>query len=216
MATLASGRVLVLGLLALAAAAPAARAQSQPGFQVEASLDHTGSSSMHSVIADGTDGGFQLSQREAVRYSVGASRLARLAPRASLRFGVSLANKGFTERFTSNARTSERHVDLIYLGAPLALGYNLVNSRRGLVPFAEAGVVPELLLRRDESEFQYDFRDVGVSYLLNLGVKYNFANGRALLLAPEARIAAREYSRDTPGGLEYRPTTVGLKLGVQF
>jgi hypothetical protein len=214
--TFVRSNLAMLTLLALATAAPAAHAQ----WQVEASLDQTGSTSMNSYISDGPPTSGQLSQMETLRYSFGASRLARVAPRTSLRFGLSMANKGFAERSstTSAAGTqrSEQQVDFLYLGAPLTLGYNLVNPHRGLVPFVEAGVVPELLVRRDESAFDYDLRDVGLSYLVNLGVKYNLDGGRALVLAPEARIAAREYSRDTPGTLEYRPVSIGLKLGVQF
>lgn len=209
----------VLALLALAAA-PAAHAQPYSRFQVEASLDQTGSHSMHSVFVHGPTSGGQISQREAVRYSVAASALARVAPRTSFRFGLSLVNKGFTERSTTSSaageQTSENQVDLLYLGAPLTLGYNLVNPRPGMKPFVEAGVVPELLVRRDESEFDFDLRKTGLSYLFNVGVKYNLEDGRALLLAPELRFAAREYSRPTPGTLEFRPITIGLKLGVQF
>lgn len=211
----------VLALLALAAAAPAAHAQPYSKFQVEVSLDQTGSEFMHSRYALGASGaGGEFSQREAVRYSVGASRLVRVAPRTSARFGLSLANKGFTERSTTlsatGSRTSENHVDLLYLGAPLTLGYNLVNPRPGLTPFVEAGVVPELLVRQDASELDFDLRRTGLSYLVNVGVKYNLEDGRALLLAPELRYAAREYSRPTPGTLDFRPITIGLKLGVQF
>jgi hypothetical protein len=107
-------------------------------------------------------------------------------------------------------------VEFLYLGAPLAVGYNLVNPRPGLKPFVEAGVVPELLLRQDESTFRFDLRETGISYLVGFGVKYNLEDGRALVLGPEARFAAHEYSRPTPGTLEFRPMTIGLKLGVQF
>lgn len=214
-------RTVVMGLLVLAAAAPAAQAQLHPRWQVEASLDHTGASSMFSTAPDGGPGRrFDASQVEAVRYTVGASALARLAPRASLRFGLSLSNKGFTERSSVSSEagieTSERQVDLLYLGAPLTLGYNLVNPRRGLVPVAEAGVIAEKLLREDESVFNYDLRGTGLSYLVNAGVKYTRADGRALVLVPELRIAASPYSREIPSGLKFRPVTVGLKLGLQF
>lgn len=210
----------VLALLALAAA-PAAHAQPYSRYQVEVSLDQTGSEFMHSRIADGPPGaGGEFSQREAVRYSVGASRLARVAPRTSFRFGLSLANKGFAERSTtwsaSGSQTSENQVDLLYLGAPLTLGYNLVNPRPGVKPFVEAGVVPELLVRQDATELDFDLRRTGLSYLVNFGVKYNLDDGRALMLAPELRYAARNYSRPTPGSFDFRPITVGLKLGVQF
>lgn len=222
MATLVFGRsrAVVMGLLVLAAAAPALHAQSQPRWQVEASLDQTGSTSVSARIADGPTSTSDIRQVEAVRYSVGASALARVAARGSLRFGLSLSNKGFTERSSAESaagtQTTERHVDLLYLGAPLTLGYNLANPRRGMVPVAEAGVVAEALLREDESAFDYDLRDTGLSYLFNAGVKYTLADGRALVLAPELRIAARAYSREAPGALEFRPVTVGFKLGVQF
>lgn len=209
-------RAAVLGLFALAAAAPAARAQSFPLFQVEASLDHTGSEFMSSIIAEGPSGGFELDQVEAVRYSVGASALARIAPRTSVRFGLSLSNKGFTERTTTGGETSRREVDLLYLGAPLTLGYNLINPRRGLKPFAEVGIVPELLVRQDESRFGLDLRDTGLSYLFNIGVKYNLGDDRAVILAPELRYAAGEYSRDNPQTTDFRPITTGLKVGFQF
>jgi hypothetical protein len=218
MPTPLSARLLpsALALLVLAAA-PAVQAQAQPRWQVEVSLDQTGSQSMHGVIADGPAGGSELSQVEAVRYSVGASRLARVAARTSLRFGLLLANKGYTERHSENGGDpSNRHVDLLYLGAPITVGYNLVNPHRGLAPFVEAGVVPELLLREDESAFDFDLRRTGLSYLVNLGVKYNLESGRALVLAPEARFAARECSGGAPGSREFRPITVGIKLGVQF
>ena len=207
----------VLGLLALAVAAPAAHTQ-QPyaRWQVEASLDHTGSSSMSSVIAETPQGGFEHRQQETVRYSVGASALTRIAHRTSLRLGLSLASRGFAERTTQDGRTTDNEVDFMYLGAPLTLGYNLVNPGRGIRPFVEAGVVPELLVRQDESGFDYDLRSVGLSYLVGFGVKYNLQGGRALVLAPEIRIAARDYSRDTPGTLEFRPISTGIKLGFQF
>lgn len=210
-------RAVVLALVALAAAAPVAHGQSYPHWQVEASLDHTGSSSMSTVFAEGPAGGFQISQQEAVRYSVGASRLVRVLPRTSLRLGLSLANRGFAERTTTPTETSTREVDLLYLGAPITLGYNLVNASRGLRPVIEAGVVPELLVREDASDFvEYDLRDTGISYLVSMGFKYNMEGGRAVLLAPEARFAAGDYSRPGPGRLDYHPMTVGLKLGVQF
>lgn len=209
-------RAAVLALFALAAAAPAAHAQRAPHWQVEASLDHTGPTSYTSSIADGPGGGMRFEQQEAVRYSVGASGLVRIVPRTSLRLGLSLSNKGFTERRESTSDVSVNHVDLLYLGVPLTLGYNLVNARRGLLPFAEAGIVPELLLRQDESELGLDLRDTGLSYLVSLGLKYNLGEGRALTLGPEVRIAAREYSRNTPNTAEFIPSTVGLKLGVQF
>lgn len=218
MPTLTFGRAysVVLGLVVLAAAAPAAGAQSHPRWQVEASLDHTGSEFMHSVFAETATGGAELSQMETVRYSVGASRLARLAGQVNLRIGLSLSNKGFTEESTRGGETSERHVDLLYLGAPITLGYNLANGSRGIRPFVEAGIVPELLLRQDESAFEMDLRRTGVSYLASVGAKYNLGDGRAIVLAPEIRIGARKYSRDTPGTVEYRPITTGIKLGVQF
>ncbi|HEX6372625.1 MAG TPA: outer membrane beta-barrel protein [Longimicrobium sp.] len=213
-------RAVVMGMLVLAAAAPAAQGQSHPRWQVEASLHQTGATSMHGVIADGPSSSYDVRQVETVRYSVGASALARVAPRSSLRFGLSLSNKGFAERSTVSSPTGDQttvnQVDLLYLGAPLTLGYNLVNPRRGLVPVAEAGVVAEVLLREDESVFDYDLRDTGLSYLFNAGVKYTLADGRALVLAPELRIAAHPYSRDAPGAREFRPVTVGLKLAVQF
>jgi hypothetical protein len=200
--------------LAILAAAPAAHAQAQPRWQLDASLDHTGPSSYTSVIADGPSS-FQRSQHEVVRYSVGASRLARLGPRTSLRLGLSLSNKGFGERTETQDQTTETHVDLLYLGAPITLGYNLVNPRKGLLPYAEAGVVPELLLRDDESaHFDPVLRDVGISYLFSFGAKYNLGEGRALTLGPEVRLAAHGYSPTGPG--EFRPQTVGLKLGIQF
>lgn len=208
-----------MGMLMLAVA-PAAHGQSHVRWQVEASVDQTGATSMHDVIADGPTSTYESSQLEAVRYSVGASALARVATHGSLRLGLSLSNKGFTERLTTSSsagnQTSERNVDLLYLGAPLTLGYNLASARRGIVPVAEAGVVAEVLLREDESLFDYDLRKTGLSYLLNAGVKYTTAGGRALVLAPELRIAAQPYSRETPAGREFRPVTVGLKLGVQF
>jgi opacity protein-like surface antigen len=210
----------VLALLALVAAAPAAHAQPYSRYQVEVSLDQTGSQFMHSSMALATGSGGQVSQQEAVRYSVGASRLVRVVPRTSFRFGLSLANKGFTERSSTysaaGSHTSENHVDLLYLGAPLTAGYNLVNPRAGVKPFVEAGVVPELLVRQDASELDFDLRRTGLSYLVNFGVKYNLEDGRALVLAPELRYAAWDYSRPTPGTLEFRPITIGLKLGVQF
>jgi opacity protein-like surface antigen len=210
-----------LALLAAAAAAPAAHAQPYSRYQVEVSLDQTGSESMHSKFALGTPGaGGDLSQREAVRYSVAASRLMRVTPRTSFRFGLSLANKGFTERSTTysatGSQTSENQVDLLYLGAPLTLGYNLVNPHPGVKPFVEAGVVPELLVRQDATELDFDLRKTGLSYLVNFGVKYNLEDGRALMLAPELRYAAHNYSRPTPGTFEFRPISIGLKLGVQF
>lgn len=200
--------------LALLAAAPAAHAQAQPRWQVEASLDHTGPNTYSSEIADGP-AGFQRSQREAVRYSVGASRLARIGPRTSLRLGLSFSNKGFVERTETATETRVIHVDLLYVGAPVTLGYNLVNARKGLLPFAEAGVVPELLVRDDESaHFDPVLKDVGISYLFSFGAKYNLGEGRALTLGPEVRLAAGGYSSTGPG--EFRPQTVGLKLGIQF
>ncbi|HEX2080464.1 MAG TPA: outer membrane beta-barrel protein [Longimicrobium sp.] len=208
-----------LSLAALAfafvpAAAPAADAQAQPRWQVEASLDATGPNSYSGLVADG-ERPFTIKQREAVRYSVGASRLARLGPRASLRLGLSLSNKGFTERTEAVDGTTDVHVDLLYLGAPIALGYNQVNPRKGLLPFAEAGLVPELLVRDDESaHFDPKLTDVGISWLLGFGAKYNLGDGRAVTLGPEIRFAARGYSRTGPG--EFRPQTVGLKLGIQF
>ncbi|WP_420128659.1 hypothetical protein [Longimicrobium sp.] len=222
MPTLVSGRwrAAVMGVLLLAAAAPTAQAQSHPRWQVEASLDHTGSSSMFSVIADGPSATFDVRQKETVRYAMGVSRLAPLTPRSALRVGLSLSNKGFAEQTTlSNAtstRTAERQVDLLYLGAPITLGYNLVNPRRGIVPVAEAGVVAVVLLREDESAFDYDLRRTGLSYLINAGARYTLADGRALVLTPELRVAARAYSRQTPGSLEFRPVTVALKLGFHF
>jgi hypothetical protein len=208
-------RAVMLGLAVLAAA-PAAQGQSYPHWQVEASLDYTGSASMSSMIVEQLGGGFQISQVEAVRYSVGVSRLARVLPRTSLRVGLSLANRGFTERTTTGEQSTDREVDLLYLGAPITLGYNLVNASPGLRPVAEVGVVPELLMREDVSEFDYDLRETGVSYLVSMGFKYNLRSGRAVLLAPELRIGVRDYSRPMPGTLDYRPSTVGLKLGYQF
>ncbi|HEX6368172.1 MAG TPA: outer membrane beta-barrel protein [Longimicrobium sp.] len=216
MPTFSFGRAGAAALALVALAAPAAHAQWQPRFQVEASLDHTGSASMSSVIAEAPQGGFERRQKETVRYSVGASALARIAPRTSLRVGLSLASRGFAERTTEDGRTSENEVDFVYLGAPLTLGFNLINPGRGLKPFVEAGVVPELLVRQDESGFDYDLRSVGLSYLVGFGVKYNLEGGRALVLAPELRIAARDYSHDTPGTLEFRPISTGIKLGFQF
>jgi hypothetical protein len=198
MPTPAFVRSAVLGLLALAAA-PAAHAQQHPRYQVEASLDQTGSHSMYGVIAEGTPQSRELSQVESVGFSFGASRLARIAPRTSLRFGLSLADKGYAERSGDGAGTTLRHVDILYLGAPVTVGYNLVNPRPGVKPFIEAGVAPELLVARDESQFDFDLRRTGISYLVNAGVKYGLPDGRALVLAPEARIAARKYSVDRPG-----------------
>jgi hypothetical protein len=206
----------VLALVVLATV-PLAHTQAHAQWQVEVSLDQTGSSSMHGVIAELPAGATELSQVEAIRYSVGASRLARIAPRTSFRFGLSLSNKGYTERYSeTGSETSDREVDLLYLGAPLTVGYNLVSTSPGLKPFAEVGIVPELLVREDESAFDFDLRRTGISYLVNLGVKYNLESGRALVLAPEARFAAREYSGGGPGSMEFRPVTVGIKLGVQF
>lgn len=212
-----SVRVVGLALAALAVAAPAARGQSYAGWQVEASLDHTSNSTVIAEIAESPNGAVEARQLEVVRYSVGASRLVRVLPGTSLRFGLSLANRGFAERTTTLSETSTREVDLLYLGAPITLGYNMVNASRGLHPVVEAGVVPELLLREDESELaEYDLSQTGISWLVSAGVKYNLKGGRALLLAPEARFAARDYSRPTPQTLDYRPITVGLRLGVQF
>lgn len=209
-------RVVVLGLAALAVA-PAAQGQSYPGWQVEASLDHTGPGTVTGIIAETPTGGYQVNQTETVRYSVGASRLVWVLPRTSVRVGLSLANRGFSERTSTPTETSTREVDLLYLGAPITLGYNLVNASRGVRPVIEAGVVPELLVREDVGGIaQYDLRDTGISWLVSMGLKYNTGNGRAVLLAPEARIAARDYSRPGPGMSDYHPVTVGLKLGVQF
>lgn len=211
----------LMGMMALAATAPAAQAQSHARFQVEASLDHTGSASMSSVIAEGGAGAAELRQKEVVRYSVGASALARVAPRTSVRLGLSLANRGFAEQSVNwggTGETRENQVEFLYLGVPLALGFNLVNPRPGLHPFAEAGIVPELLVRADESTFNVNLRDVGLSYLVNAGLKYNLEGGRAIILAPEARFAASNYSRRATdyNSIEFRPMSVGIKLGVQF
>ena len=180
MTTIVSRRayLAVLGLALLAAATPA-----HGQYQVEVSMDHTGAASMSGIIADGPGGGFQASQKEAVRYSVGASRLNRIAPRTSLRIGLLLSNKGFTERVTTPEGTSNREVDFLYLGAPITLGYNLVNTRRGLQPFAEVGVLPEVLTRDDDGSeyFDPDMKGVGISYLLSVGLKYNLGDGRAHL-----------------------------------
>jgi hypothetical protein len=210
------GRTVVMALLSLAAMAPAAHAQQAPRWQVEASLDATGPNSYTSIIGDGPGGGFTFKQSEAVRYTVGAGRLVRVAPRTSLRLGLSLSNKGFTEKTETATGTTVNHVDLLYLGAPLTLGYNLVNGSRGLRPFAEAGIVPELLLREDESVQGLDLLDTGLSYLVSVGVKYNLGNGRALVLAPEIRRGKRGYTRDTPGMVHFEPETWAIKLGVQF
>jgi hypothetical protein len=115
MPTPAFVRSAVLGLLALAAA-PAAHAQQYPRYQLEASLDQTGSHSMYAVIPEGVAESQGLSQVESVGYSVAATRMARIAPRTSLRFGLSLADKGYAERSTTSAGTTLRHVDIIYLG----------------------------------------------------------------------------------------------------
>lgn len=203
-----------LGCAILAAAAPAADAQGHLRWQVEASVDATGGSTASRGTADGPRP-FTISQRETVRYSIGVSRLARLGPNTSLRLGLSLSNKGFTERTETVDGTTDVHIDLLYLGAPLAVGHNLVNTREGLLPFAEVGLVPELLVRDDESaHFDPRLTEVGISWLLGFGAKYNLGDGRALTLGPEVRFAARGYSRTGPG--EFHPQTIGLKLGVQF
>ena len=75
------------------------------------------------------------------------------------------------------------------------------------MPVAEAGVLAEVLLREDESAFDYDLRRTGLSYLINAGAKYKLPDGRALVLTPELRVAARAYSRQTAGSLEFRPIT---------
>lgn len=221
----------VLGLLVLALAAPAAHAQQHSRWQVEVSLGRTGPDSLYTLVLDGPAGGHEVSQRQSIGYSIAATRLAGVAPRTSLRFGLSLANKGYAERsimLTAAPRTpgtpsyytggpvTRRRVDVVYLGAPLTLGYNLVNARRGVLPFVEAGVAPELLVWRDRGELEFDLRGAGLSYLLSLGLKYNLRDGRALVLAPEARLPATEYSRSAAGELEYQPATIGIKLGVQF
>jgi hypothetical protein len=199
---------------AILAAAPAAHAQEQPRWQIEASLDATGANNGYSLSGHGENIDIRYTTHGALRFSLGASRLAPLGPRTSLRLGLSASDKGFRERRRINGETSQVHVDLLYLGAPLALGYNLVNTRRGLLPFAEVGVVPELLVRDDDSAyFDSDLERWGVSYLVSVGAKYNLDDGRALTIGPEFRHAAGGYS-PRPG--EFRPTTVGLKLGIQF
>lgn len=218
MPTLLSGRAhaALAALLALAAAAPAAHAQQSPRWQLEASLDATGPNSYYSAIADGVDGGFTLKQEEAVRYSVGAARLVRVTPRVSVRLGLSLSNKGFEERTETPTETTVNHVDLLYLGTPLTLGYNVVNGNPGLKAFAEAGLVPEVLLRQDESEFGLNLRAYGVSWLAGFGVKYNLGDGRAVTIGPEARFSLGGYTWNTPNTTHFHPQTVGLKLGLQF
>ena len=210
-------RATLLGLALAAAPALHAQAQSEarPRFQVDFSVDHTGSASMYSVIADGPTS-FSRSQQEDVNVSGGISGLIPLGGRASLRVGLSLADKGIVERTESMGETTTHDVGIVYLGAPIAVGYNLVNPRRGFVPFLEAGVLPELLLSEEASEFEYDLRSSGVSYLVSFGVKYNFGAGRALVIAPELRHHLTEYSRVGPGTYEFSPSVVGLKLGFQF
>ena len=203
-----------LGLAILAAAAPAAHAQAQPRWQVEASLDQTGPSSYVNAIVDPST--FRRSQQEVVRYSVGASRLARLGPRTSLRLGLSFSNKGFEERTTTGGHTSTRRVQMLYLGVPLTLGYNLVDARPGRRMIAEAGVVPELLLREGHNELGWDLRPSGLSYLLRVGAKFDLKDGRALVVGPELRWAATDYARHPPQVNDLRPATVGLKAAIQF
>ncbi|HEX2080459.1 MAG TPA: hypothetical protein VHG08_22340 [Longimicrobium sp.] len=121
-------RLAVLGLTLLATAAPAVHAQARPKIQVEVSRDYTGGQTGYSAIAVGS---FETHTDGAVRHSAGASLLAPIAPRTSLRIGLLLSSKGFTERANIDNVITRRKVDFLYLGAPIALGYNLVNTRRG-------------------------------------------------------------------------------------
>jgi hypothetical protein len=204
-----------LGLAILATAAPAAHAQAHPKIQVEVSRDYTGGQTGYSGIASGA---FETHTDGLVRHSVGASLLAPIAPRTSLRIGLLLSSKGFTERALIDGVTTRRKVDFVYLGAPIALGYNLVNTRRGLQPFAEVGILPEVLTRDDDESEYYDpdMRGVGLSYLFSVGLKYNLGDGRALVLAPEVRHGARGYSYRAPGRYDFTPSTGAIKLGFQF
>ncbi|HYR10391.1 MAG TPA: outer membrane beta-barrel protein [Longimicrobium sp.] len=221
MTTLSFGRMhaAAASLVLLASAAPAASGQSHPQYQVEASLHQTGSRSMYSEIAHGPLSSVDLRQVESVSWSASATRLVPVQRRTSLRLGLSVVNKGWAEQVTRTGvegGTVRRHRDIVYLGAPLTLGYNLVTPRRGVMPFVEAGISPELLMWMDDGEFDLDLRGTGLSYLVSFGVKYGLKDGRAVVLAPEGRFAAVRYSRGEPGEMEYHPITVGIKLGVQF
>jgi hypothetical protein len=215
-----SSRAVVTGLIVLAAAAPAAHGQRHPQYQVEASLHQTGSQSMYSEIAHGPLSSVDRRQVESVSWSASATRLVPIQRRTSLRLGLSVVNKGWAEQIVrtgaDESGRESRHRDIVYLGAPLTLGYNLVTPRRGVLPFIEAGISPELLMWMDDGEFDVDLRGTGLSYLVSFGVKYGLENGRAVVLAPEGRFAAGKYSRGAPGEMEYHPITVGIKLGVQF
>ena len=47
-------------------------------------------------------------------------------------------------------------------------------------------------------------------------MKYNLGDGRAVMLAPELRYAAWDYSHRNPATVDFRPITTSLKLGFQF
>ncbi len=217
-----------VALLLPCAFAVTADAQSQPKYQVEFSLDRTGAHYLFGIQILYPDREYLMAQNENVTLSLAATRLTSLAGRLSVRYGLSLADKGYQENLLhmdfveGTFERSTRDIRLLYLGAPVTLGFNLVNPRKGLKPFAEAGVSPDLLIHRERSEFlNFDLRSAGVSYLFSAGLKYNFGDGRSLVLTPEVRVAAVNYAGtgepESPARpRDFRPIATGIKLGFQF
>lgn len=214
-------------ILAVTIFAQTAHAQSQhknTKFQVEYSLNWNSASNMYGIDILHVDHAESAFQTERPAFYLAATQIRDLNRWFAVRYGLSLADRGYQEDVTINHPGSfqefSKNIRMYYLGTPVLVAFNLKNNKRLISGFAETGISPELLLNHTRSDYMnYDLNWLGLNGIVNLGIKVNFNDNYSLVISPGIRYALVRYDTEPeqPSQIrDFRPISTNITIGFQF
>lgn len=222
--------VTLLPLLALAQ-------ERQDKWQVEASFDymtHGDHRAIQVLFIDGSE--IVIANGEKNTFYFAATRLDPITGRLAVRYGISFSDKGYLQDYLIinpntevfwRMQTRRQHY---YVGVPLLVSFNTLNPKRRLSAFAEAGIIPEILVAYNKRHevpvaevIEYDFRRIALSGMVSVGLQYKMSESLTLLGGPQVRMALMDYDNDKDSPVSsiqiasgFRPFSIGFALGLRF
>ena len=177
--------------------------------------------------ANGIDREVQAIQENKIGYQFSITRLKTVGKKFAIRYGISLADKGFAEDLlfitnpltTRSSRSELRNIQIWYLGVPLSFAFNMKENRNRVSFFADLGILSETPIAYNKAEYlRYGLKSFGLSYLFNTGLKLNFKK-TSLLIGPQIRVATIDYYGGEVNATtlaDFIPITTGFAIGYQL
>ena len=171
-----------------------------------------------------------MSNNEKTTFYFAVTRTDKLLNRLSLRYGLSVSDKGFVRNYTfinpnvGNGVfwTWEIQRNIYYIGIPVLLSFNSIGSIKKLSGYVEFGLVPEFLIKNSNKSnlpdriLEYNFKAVALGTMFSVGIQYKVSRSFTLMVGPQVRKSLIGYGDKVVPSGTYEPFSYGISVGSRF